>query len=108
MIQSMLQVMVHYSLHFLFPGLIARTLFKGRWKSAWLIMVATMLVDLDHLLAQPIFDPERCSIGFHPLHSEIAIAGYFAMLLIPNVYARIISVGLIFHMLTDWLDCLWL
>jgi hypothetical protein len=104
----MLQVVIHYFLHFLFPGLIARTLFNERWKSAWLIMVATMLVDLDHLLAQPIFDPGRCSTGFHPLHSEIAIVGYFALLLIPNVYARIISVGLIFHMLTDWLDCLWL
>ena len=44
------------------------------------IMIATMLVDLDHLLANPIFDPNRCSIGFHFLHSEIAIIGYVFML----------------------------
>ena len=31
-------------------------------------MMATMLVDLDHLFADPIYDPDRCSIGFHPLH----------------------------------------
>ena len=30
----------------------------------------TMMVDLDHLIADPIFDPQRC-IGFHPLHSEM-------------------------------------
>ena len=31
-------------------------------------MLATMVVDLDHLLADPILDPQRCGIGFHPLH----------------------------------------
>lgn len=71
-------------------------------------MVMTMLVDLDHLLANPIFDPNRCSIGFHPLHSYFAIAGYVLLILVPNKYVRIIAVGLIFHMLTDFEDCLWL
>lgn len=72
------------------------------------MLFTTMLVDLDHLVADPIFDPNRCSIGFHPLHSEIAIAFYLVLLLVPNFYVRAISVGLLFHMLTDWLDCLWL
>jgi hypothetical protein len=40
-----------------------------------------MLVDLDHLLATPIFEAGRCSINFHPLHSYIAIAVYFILLL---------------------------
>lgn len=71
-------------------------------------MIGTMLVDLDHLLARPIFDPARCSIGFHPLHSGYAIAFYFLLLLYPNKYVRIIAVGLLFHMATDFQDCLWL
>ena len=28
-------------------------------------MLTTMLIDLDHLLANPVFDPDRCSINFH-------------------------------------------
>ena len=48
--------------------------FPHPWKMVWLIMMLTMLVDLDHLLANPIYDPNRCSIGFHPLHSYLAIA----------------------------------
>ena len=42
-----------------------------------------MLVDLDHLLADPIYDPERCSIGFHPLHSIPAIVVYALMFALP-------------------------
>lgn len=64
-----------------------------------------MLVDLDHLLATPMFDPNRYSIGFHPLHSYSAIAVYFILLFFPKT--RIIAVGLVFHMLTDFQDCLW-
>ena len=69
-------------------------------------MVATMLVDLDHLLADPVFDPNRCSIGFHVLHSYYAISVYVVMLFFP--WVRIIAVGLLFHMLTDYQDCLWM
>jgi len=69
-------------------------------------MLATMLVDLDHLLADPIFSPDRCSIGFHPLHSEWAIGIYFILLFFPK--SRIIAIGLLYHMLTDYQDCLWM
>lgn len=103
-----LREIIHYSLHLLVPGIIAWGFFKKRWKSAWLIMISTMLVDLDHLWANPIFDPSRCSIGFHPLHSYYAIAFYFLLLIIPNFYTRAIAIGLLFHMLTDLQDCLWI
>jgi hypothetical protein len=62
-----------------------------------------MLVDLDHLLANPIFDPNRCGINYHPLHSYIAVGAYF-LLLTPKK-TRIIALGLLFHMGTDWIDC---
>lgn len=100
-----LQTFIHYSLHFLAPGLLSYVFFRKQWKRAWLIMIATMLVDLDHLLATPIFAPDRCSIGFHPLHSYYAIPVYFILLFFPKT--RIIAVGLLFHMLTDWQDCQW-
>jgi hypothetical protein len=95
---------LHYSLHFLAPGLIAWVFYRDRWKQVWLILLATMLVDLDHLLATPIFDPNRCSIGFHPLHTYPAMAVYAVMLIFPKT--RIVGIGLLFHMLTDGIDCL--
>ncbi|MDN3203581.1 DUF6122 family protein [Algoriphagus sediminis] len=105
-ILPILQTFVHYSLHLLAPGLIAYVFFKKNWKKAYVIMLLTMLVDLDHLLADPIFDPNRCGIGFHPLHSYYAIGVYFVLLWPKKT--RIAAVGLLFHMLTDFQDCLWM
>lgn len=96
--------LLHYSLHFLAPGLIAWIFYRDRWKQVWLILLATMLVDLDHLLATPIFDPNRCSIGFHPLHTVPAMAVYTVMLIFPKT--RIVGIGLMFHMFTDGVDCM--
>ena len=103
---DLLRSFTHYGMHLLAPGLIAWVFFRKQWKKAWLIMLATMLVDLDHLLADPIFDPNRCSIGFHPLHSYYAMGIYVVMLYFPRL--RVIAVGLLFHMLTDWQDCFWM
>ncbi len=66
-------------------------------------MIATMAVDLDHLLANPIYDPNRCSVGFHPLHSYIAICAYVVLLFFPRI--RIIAIGLLIHMALDYADC---
>ena len=94
---------IHYGLHLLFPGIIAYIFLKTNWKKAWLVMLATMLVDLDHLFATPVFDPNRCSVGFHPLHSYFAIGIYFLLLF--DKRTRIIAIGLLFHMFTDVIDC---
>ena len=67
-------------------------------------MLATMLVDLDHLLATPVYDPARCSIGFHPLHQWPAIGIYTLAASIRPL--RLIAIGLLTHMLLDGLDCL--
>ena len=100
-----MQTIVHYTLHLLFPLFIALLFFRKRWQAAWLILMLTMLVDLDHFAAIPFFDPNRCSIGFHPLHSWIAIGIYIILLFFRQT--RIIAVGLLFHMFTDLVDCLW-
>ncbi|SDY83763.1 hypothetical protein SAMN04488069_11535 [Hymenobacter psychrophilus] len=99
------QTLVHYSLHFLFPAVLALVLFPAMWQAAYLMMLATMLMDLDHLLAKPIFDPLRCSVGYHPLHSFYAIPVYALLLLLPALQP--VAVGLLFHLFTDTVDCLW-
>lgn len=66
-------------------------------------MVATMAVDLDHLLAVPVYDPNRCSIGFHPLHSYYAIGVYVILLFFPKT--RLVGIGLVIHMILDYIDC---
>lgn len=94
----------HLVLHVAVPAAVALIFFRGRWKEAWLIMLATMLVDLDHLLADPIFDPGRCSIGYHPLHTWPAMVAYVVMT-IPRP-TRLVGLGLVIHMALDGLDCL--
>lgn len=101
-----LRATVHLLLHFAVPLAVARMFFRAHWRRAWLIMVATMLVDLDHVLADPLYDPNRCSIGFHPLHTWPAIAAY-ALLSIPS-RTRLIGVGLLIHMALDAFDCAWM
>jgi len=93
-------------LHFIVLGIVARFSFWDRWLRAWLIMALTIIVDLDHLLADPIYDPNRCSIGYHPLHSYPAILIYLALTMIPKT--RLIGLGLMIHMVLDGLDCIWM
>ncbi len=105
----MLQSIVHYSLHFLVIGLIAYLYDPKQWKKYWLILLATMLVDLDHLVADSIFEAGRCSIGFHPLHSEVMIAVYLlGSIFIKHRILKLIFIGLLFHMFTDSVDCIWM
>ena len=95
--------MLHIASHFIAPFLIAFLFFKKTWKLSYLIMMATMLVDLDHLLASPIYDANRCSIGFHPLHQYWLIGIYLAMSFFSKT--RLIGVGLTTHMILDAFDC---
>ena len=98
-----MQQFLHYFLHFLFPFGIAFAFFRNSWKKAYGIFILTMLVDLDHLFARPIYEACRCSIGFHPLHSYPAIIIYMVSLMHPRL--RIIAIGLVLHMLSDAIDC---
>lgn len=102
----MLQPIVHYGIHFLVPLGIALIFFKSHWQKAFLIMIATMLIDLDHLLASPIFDTNRCSINFHPLHSYYTIGIYVILAFIKKT--RLLGIGLCIHIIADWCDCLFM
>ncbi|WP_299110539.1 DUF6122 family protein [uncultured Winogradskyella sp.] len=99
----MLQPIAHYGIHFGLPLAVALVLYKKYWVKAYIIMVLGMLIDFDHLLANPVFDPNRCSISFHPLHSCYAIVVY-VLLLIPKK-TRIIGLGLVIHIIADLVDC---
>ena len=100
------RTLLHVILHFLVPFAVAKTVWQEKWIRPFLMMAITIAVDLDHLLADPIFDPNRCSINSHPLHSWPAIGIYMASLLSPNI--RIAAIGLLIHMALDGTDCLWL
>ncbi len=74
---------------------------------AFTIMLATMIVDLDHLFAYPdIFVADRCSIGYHPLHSYPAILLYVILFFFEKW--RIVALGLLLHMMVDLQDCFWM
>ncbi|MEY8203637.1 MAG: DUF6122 family protein [Bermanella sp.] len=114
-----LRAPLHIMLHVLVPAFVAAVFARGRVVGAFVIMMATMLVDLDHLLAVPIYAANRCSIWFHPLHTGLPIIIYGLMMCWPLFSkstgivkgSRVIGWlggGLVIHMLLDALDCLWM
>jgi hypothetical protein len=113
--------MIHIALHFIVPLLVALAFYHSRWRNATVIMIATMIVDVDHLLADPIYDPNRCSIDFHPLHTTPAIVIYGTLFVLPLIVGRendskslrptarilhLVGLGLLIHMALDWIDCM--
>lgn len=98
-----LKFIIHYSFHFIVPGIVAYFFFKENWKKIYLVFLAAMLIDLDHLLASPVFDPNRCSINFHPLHSYLMIGVYSILFMIKKM--RVIGLALLLHILADTIDC---
>ncbi len=106
---------IHLALHVLIPALVAAFLARGQVKAIFIILMSTMLVDLDHLLAVPIYAANRCSIWFHPLHTLVPILVYSFMmfwpLLVKGKKHRVvgwIGAGLVIHMSLDALDCWWM
>lgn len=99
----MFRFFVHYGIHFLVPVAIAFLFFKKDQRKILFILWAGILIDVDHLLATPIFDPERCSIDFHPLHTYWAMGLYFVLLLYKKT--RLFGFAFLLHMLADAVDC---
>ena len=99
----MTQPIIHYGIHFGLPLIVALVFFKSHWKTAILVMYLGLFIDIDHLLANPIFDPNRCSIQFHPLHSYYAIVVYLILFLFKKT--RLLSIGLLIHIIADIIDC---
>jgi hypothetical protein len=100
------RAVIHLMLHALVPLAIALAFHRRNWKRAWLWMLAGWLIDVDHLLANPIYVPDRCSIGFHPLHTAPA-AFVYILLLLPR-RTRLLAIGLLVHLGLDAIDCAWM
>ncbi|TMM53850.1 hypothetical protein FEE95_18310 [Maribacter algarum] len=99
----MFRFFIHYGIHFIVPIAIGLLFFKENRETAIIILLAGILIDIDHLLASPIFDPNRCSIDFHPLHTYWAIGIYVALLFFKKT--RIFGIALLIHILADLVDC---
>ncbi|MCK0145130.1 DUF6122 family protein [Arenibacter sp. F26102] len=99
----MLRFCVHYGIHFLLPIVIGLYFYKEHRLQIILILLAGILIDLDHLLANPIFDSNRCSINFHLLHTYWAISGYFLLLFFQKT--RVFGIAFLIHILADTADC---
>ncbi|MFS4415733.1 DUF6122 family protein [Maribacter sp. 2307ULW6-5] len=102
----MLRFFVHYGIHFLVPVIIALVFYGRQWPRAALILLAGIVLDLDHLLADPVFDANRCSIGSHPLHTYWAM-GVYLLLLVPK-WGRLWGLAFLLHMVADRADCLFI
>ena len=98
-----LRPLVHLALHVIVPGLVAVIWYRERWFSAWLWLLAGWQIDLDHLLADPVYSPGRCSLGFHPLHTAPAVLVY-GLLTVPK-RTRLLGLGLMIHIALDAIDC---
>ncbi len=97
---------IHYSFHLLMPFLFGKLFWKENWWKAGLIIVGTMVIDLDHLPADPIFDPSRCGIGLHPLHTLWAGIAFAVMAVVPSWKVGAVGIGCLWHLCTDVVDCL--
>ena len=95
---------LHLALHLLVPGVFARLFWSHDWWRAWVMMLAAMVIDLDHLLADPVYDPGRCSLTSHPLHGAGPAMVYLLMLL--PARSRVLGCGLLVHLALDGTDCL--
>jgi Family of unknown function (DUF6122) len=98
------RTILHIALHILVPAAVATVFFRAAWTKSVLLMLAGLAIDVDHLLASPIYDPGRCSIGYHPLHTAVPILLYALALVHPKT--RLVGLGLCIHILLDGLDCL--
>jgi hypothetical protein len=102
----MIRFFAHYGIHFLLPVAVGLLFYRDNPRRAVLILLSAILIDVDHFLANPIFDPNRCSIDFHLLHTYWAMAVYVLFLFFKPL--RIWGIGLLIHMLADWTDCLFI
>ncbi|MFI2742374.1 DUF6122 family protein [Zhouia sp. PK063] len=100
----MLRFFIHYGIHFIGPVIIAALFYRNNFWKSLLILEAGILIDIDHLWANPIFDPNRCSINFHLFHQYYFIIFYIALLFYKPT--RIFGIALLVHILADITDCL--
>lgn len=98
-----LSFLFHMILHVTVPLAIAWFAYRDQFKKAFLIMLAGIAIDVDHLLVTPILDPDRCSVGFHLLHSYWMCAVYLVLAVYRKT--RLVGLGLVIHIVLDAAEC---
>jgi len=68
-------------------------------------LLLSNLIDLDHLFASSVFEPARCSINNHIFHSFLVFPVYLFGLI---TRYRYFFIGVISHLLIDYLGCLYI
>lgn len=96
--------LLHMFVHVAVPVGVAALFFRKDFRHAALVMLAGILIDIDHLAASPIVDPSRCSVGYHLLHSFWLIPVYVTLALYPRT--RLIGLGLVIHIVLDTAECI--
>lgn len=71
--------------------------------SALSLFILSNVIDADHLLSRPIYNPKRNSIGFHLFHKKILIPFYIAGCFIPGI-TKYLFIGILLHMILDWAE----
>ena len=92
------RAILHLCLHVAVPALLAWLFWRPQFGKAWMLLLLGWVIDLDHLLADPIYAPGR--------RSTPAIVLY-AGLTLPK-RTRLFGIGLLVHIALDALDCLWM
>lgn len=94
---------IHYGIHFGMPFAIAYYAYPKTFKKGLLILLAGILIDVDHLWATPFFQSDRCSVGFHLFHQWPFIGAYLLLVVWPKT--RIFGYALLLHIIADLTDC---
>ena len=69
-----------------------------------LLLLTAELIDLDHLFSRPIIKLNRNSFETHFFHRNWKMVILFAVILLFFNPAYAIGLGLISHLLLDWID----
>jgi hypothetical protein len=77
--------------------------FFGVESTALLFLLASNLIDIDHLLVRPIYDPRRKSVGFHMLHKKRLLPFFILGCFIPTT-AKFFFIGILLHLLLDTIE----
>jgi len=69
------------------------------------VLISSNLIDIDHFLANPVYDPARCSITSHVLHKWYMLPLTFIGMLATEKYVRYFLAGVFLHLILDSRYC---
>ncbi|HAE43005.1 MAG TPA: hypothetical protein DCG34_08840 [Clostridiales bacterium] len=92
-----MDILVHIGLSLLvafFLGLSQRDMYY---------FVGANIIDIDHLLSDPVYDPTRNSFESHIIHHNWLPVSFVSVLLTLTKY-KWFGLGILFHFFLDWIS----